>query len=129
MSSISTRKRDLGGAVTTAQSRTYGDAPNKVCVPREAVRLRLPDVGSGIVPLVLLSASAATFDNWVPALIDALASHSPVRRVDNVESRNNRTTPNAVERSPRCHPFSDAMNSTEGRYSRLLDGGSLHKSP
>lgn len=82
--------------MTTAQQQAYVDAPTKVasCTFDYAYR----ELGSGTVPLVLLQHFRGNLDNWDPALMDALASHSRVIAFDNVGvGGTNGTTPNTIE--------------------------------
>ena len=97
--------------MTTAQKQTYADAPNKVVGAANGFDYAYRDVGSGMVPLVLLQHFRGNLDNWDPALIDALASHRRVVGFDNVGvGGTNGTTPNTVEEmAADAISFLDAM--------------------
>jgi pimeloyl-ACP methyl ester carboxylesterase len=99
----------LEAQVTTAQQQAYADAPTKVASGGFEFAYR--EVGSGTVPLVLLQHFRGNLDNWDPALIDALASHSRVVAFDNVGvGGTNGTTPNTVEQmAADAISFLDAM--------------------
>src|SRR5271169_5801083 len=97
--------------VTTAQKQTYAGAPTKLVAGANGFDYAYRDVGSGIVPLVLLQHFRGNLDNWDPALIDALASHRRVITFDNVGvGGTNGTTPNTVEQmAADAVSFLDAM--------------------
>jgi pimeloyl-ACP methyl ester carboxylesterase len=84
--------------VTTAQQRTYADAPTKVVGAADGFDYAYRDVGTGAVPLLLLQHFRGNLDNWDPALVDALASRRRVIAFDNIGvGGTNGTTPNTVE--------------------------------
>jgi pimeloyl-ACP methyl ester carboxylesterase len=98
--------------VTTAQQRTYADAPTKVAAAAaDGAAYAYREVGSGAVPLVLLQHFRGNLDNWDPALIDALASDRRVVAFDNVGvGGTSGTTPNTIEQmAADAISFLDAM--------------------
>jgi len=84
--------------VSTAQQRTYTDAPTNVIGAADGFDYAYRDIGTGTVPLLLLQHFRGNLDNWDPALVDALASHRRVIAFDNIGvGGTNGTTPNTIE--------------------------------
>ena len=84
--------------MSTAQQRTYTDAPTNVIGAADGFDYAYRDIGTGTVPLLLLQHFRGNLDNWDPALVDALASHRRVIAFDNIGvGGTNGTTPNTIE--------------------------------
>jgi pimeloyl-ACP methyl ester carboxylesterase len=97
--------------VTTAQKQTYAEASTKVVAATDGFDFAYRDVGSGLVPVVLLQHFRGNLDNWDPALIDALASHRRVIAFDNIGVGGSKgATPNTIEQmAADAIAFLDAM--------------------
>ena len=100
--------------MTTAEKQTYADAPTKVVATTDGLDYAYRDVGSGLVPLVLLQHFRGNLDNWDPALIDALASGRRVIAFDNAGVGGSKgVTPTPLGRwRPMLSPFSTRWSST-----------------
>jgi pimeloyl-ACP methyl ester carboxylesterase len=90
----------------------YAEAPNQSIRASNGIDYAYRDVGEGTIPVVLLQHFRGNFDNWDPALVDALASSRRVVAFDNVGvgMTTGRTPSSVVEMARDALAFLGAMD-------------------